>query len=338
MNLRIGITMLVLGSALTAEASTIVRVTGQVVDAAGKPVAGASVAEYWISEQGGPLKSERPAVAGSDRRFSLEIELFRFDQALMAFDPTGPPGVATIGIKSPQQPISVKLLPLGRIRTHTVHVGKLRRAPVGVVSDPASAAEQAPAAGQGRPRAWPSICNCRPAGIPCRRRGPATTTRWIRRGDCRAREIGRSRRNQVDPLAKSAALRQAGASVALCGGAGRSRKKRPAQGLQGQVGWRWSFGGLLVWTVHVDGLPGWMDFADDHAIDRDKFYIVTVHERNVTDFADLDKKLKPIVARVLARPSVPVSDPARHERLDGPGLRRARLSDRGADRPGGPRG
>jgi len=41
-----------------------------------------------------------------------------------------------------------------------------------------------------------------------------------------------------------------------------------------------------------------MDFADDHAIDRDKFAIVTVHERNVTDFADLDQKLKPIVARV----------------------------------------
>ncbi len=45
------------------------------------------------------------------------------------------------------------------------------------------------------------------------------------------------------------------------------------------------------------GLPGWMDFIDDHAADRDKFAIVTVHERNVTDFADLDKKLKPIVAR-----------------------------------------
>jgi len=118
MNLRIGITMLVLGSALTAEASTIVRVTGQVVDAAGKPVAGARVGGYWISEQGGPLKSERPAVSGADGRFSLEIELFRFDQALMAFDPTGQlGGVATIGIKSPQQPISLKLLPLGRIRT-----------------------------------------------------------------------------------------------------------------------------------------------------------------------------------------------------------------------------
>ena len=76
MNLRIGITMLVLGSALTAEASTIVRVTGQVVDAAGEPVAGARVGEYWICEQGGPLKSERPAVSGADGDSRLRSSSF----------------------------------------------------------------------------------------------------------------------------------------------------------------------------------------------------------------------------------------------------------------------
>ena len=80
-----------------------------------------------------------------------------------------------------------------------------------------------------------------------------------------------------------------------------------------------------------------MDFADDHAVDRDKFDIVTVHERNVTDFADLDKKLKPVVARggaaVRSRFRSCSTRAARW-----PGLRCARLSDRGADRPGGPGG
>jgi len=45
------------------------------------------------------------------------------------------------------------------------------------------------------------------------------------------------------------------------------------------------------------GLPGWVDFADDHAADRDKFVILTVHDPKATDFAMLDEKLKPIIHR-----------------------------------------
>lgn len=45
------------------------------------------------------------------------------------------------------------------------------------------------------------------------------------------------------------------------------------------------------------GLPGWFDFAEDHAADRDKFVILTVCDPRTTDFAMLDEKLKPIIHR-----------------------------------------
>jgi thiol-disulfide isomerase/thioredoxin len=45
------------------------------------------------------------------------------------------------------------------------------------------------------------------------------------------------------------------------------------------------------------GLPGWMDFAEDHAADRDRFVILTIHDPQATDFGMLDEKLKPIVRR-----------------------------------------
>jgi thiol-disulfide isomerase/thioredoxin len=45
------------------------------------------------------------------------------------------------------------------------------------------------------------------------------------------------------------------------------------------------------------GLPGWMDFVDDHAADRDKFAILAVHERDISDFKTLDEKLQPIIRR-----------------------------------------
>jgi thiol-disulfide isomerase/thioredoxin len=46
------------------------------------------------------------------------------------------------------------------------------------------------------------------------------------------------------------------------------------------------------------GLPGWVDFYDDHAADRDKFVILAMHDPQATDFAMLDEKLKPIVRRL----------------------------------------
>ena len=48
-----------------------------------------------------------------------------------------------------------------------------------------------------------------------------------------------------------------------------------------------------------------MGFADDHAADRDKFVILTIHDPQATNFAMLDEKLKPIVRRQWRGRSLP---------------------------------
>jgi len=48
-----------------------------------------------------------------------------------------------------------------------------------------------------------------------------------------------------------------------------------------------------------------MDFAEDHAADRDKFVILTIHDPQATDFAMLDEKLKPIIRRQWRGRSLP---------------------------------
>jgi thiol-disulfide isomerase/thioredoxin len=44
-------------------------------------------------------------------------------------------------------------------------------------------------------------------------------------------------------------------------------------------------------------LPAWIDFYEDHAVDRDKFEVLAFHDQRATDFSELDEKLKPIVAK-----------------------------------------
>jgi thiol-disulfide isomerase/thioredoxin len=296
MNLRIGITMLVLGSALTAEASTIVRVTGQVVDAAGKPVAGARVGGYWISEQGGPLKSERPAVSGADGRFSLEIELFRFDQALMVFDPTGQlGGVATIGIKSPQQPISLKLLPLGRIRTQ--FTSEKSDVPLSESFLTLLLPPNKLQLGYARSRASTFDLQLPPGRYTLQVEGGGDNhemdSREVTVEPGKVVDLGEIKLT-LSPRARLYGKPAPAWHFADARGVAKSAQPKDFKG-------KWvalEFWGYWCGPCTGRGLPGWMDFADDHAIDRDKFDIVTVHERNVTDFADLDKKLKPIVARV----------------------------------------
>jgi thiol-disulfide isomerase/thioredoxin len=42
-------------------------------------------------------------------------------------------------------------------------------------------------------------------------------------------------------------------------------------------------------------LPAWIDFYDEHAIDRDRFAVLAFHDPQAKNFAELDDKLKPII-------------------------------------------
>jgi thiol-disulfide isomerase/thioredoxin len=55
------------------------------------------------------------------------------------------------------------------------------------------------------------------------------------------------------------------------------------------------FWGFWCGPCVARGLPNWVDFAEEHAQDRDKFVILAVHDPQATDFAMLDKKLETVI-------------------------------------------
>src|SRR5262249_4407948 len=44
-------------------------------------------------------------------------------------------------------------------------------------------------------------------------------------------------------------------------------------------------------------LPGWIDFAEDHAAVRDQFEVLAIHDPQATDFPMLDEKLTSVINR-----------------------------------------
>ena len=108
MSRAIGVVVLLLALP-SAGAGTIIRITGQVIYPAGKPVAGVRVAENWFADQTVPLEPNRPTVTDSDGRFSLELELFNRDTVVMAVDAKAERGgLAVISAKEGQRgPIRV---------------------------------------------------------------------------------------------------------------------------------------------------------------------------------------------------------------------------------------
>jgi len=81
----VGLALALTGS-IASRAQTVARIEGRVVDADGKPVAGAEVASFWgVDEKTGELKAFDGAKTDADGRFALKQELYR-DLALAAYD------------------------------------------------------------------------------------------------------------------------------------------------------------------------------------------------------------------------------------------------------------
>src|ERR1700722_7139001 len=101
----------------TARAGTIAIVTGQVVDAQGKPVADARLGDFWLARDNGPLEPFRSAKSATDGRFKLELELYQRDAVVMAVDKTRTLcGSAVVSLKEPQRPLRIQLVPPAELR------------------------------------------------------------------------------------------------------------------------------------------------------------------------------------------------------------------------------
>jgi thiol-disulfide isomerase/thioredoxin len=294
MKLRIGVMVLMLSTSAHVAGSTIVQVAGRVVDRGGKPVAGVRVAEYWFSEQTAPLEPNRPARTDADGRFSLEVELYGRETVVMAIDSTGGlGGVAIIPAKGPVGPIRIELTPLAEVRGRFT-CEESGRSPGETYATMFLAPGNLQMAG-GRSRASTFAMRLPPG-------------RYQLRGGESYRHVGAVR---DVTLAPGQAVDLGAIDLKLTPIARLFGKEPPpwhitdARGVPRDVRpsdfkGKWvvlDFWGYWCGPCVGRGLPGWMDFADDHAADRDKFVILTIHDPQATDFAMLDEKLKPIVRR-----------------------------------------
>ena len=102
---------LVLLAGAPAEAADPIEITGQLLDAEGKPAADIEVATYWIAKDGrwGARQGVRTDAEGN---FSMKVRLSSRARSVMALDATQAHGaVATLSAESAEKPLELKLHP-----------------------------------------------------------------------------------------------------------------------------------------------------------------------------------------------------------------------------------
>ncbi|HVC97378.1 MAG TPA: TlpA disulfide reductase family protein [Pirellulales bacterium] len=301
MNIRLGLSAVVALIAASAEAGAVVRLAGRVVDTTGNPVAEARIAEWWFAEQSAPLELALPTLSGTDGRFSLEVELYNRDSVLMAIDSTGIlGGLATISATSPQEPINIDLQRLVEVRFR--YASEQPDLSLGETYVTVSVGDKRLRVAGGRSRAAKFAMKLPPGR--CTIRGGET------RHDEDDREFTLERGKDLDlgeiklqPSKVTQLIGKPAPAWHITDARGVSKDVQPAD-FKG----KWvvlEFWGYWCGPCVRRGLPGWIDFVDNHAADGDKFVVLAIHDPQATDFTMLDEKLKPIVRRAWHGRSLP---------------------------------
>jgi hypothetical protein len=113
MRLRYGLAVGILGLALplTAAAQEEMKVSGRVVDATGKPVAVAEVANFWNAEND-KMQPYKGVITNADGRFTLSVTFYSRGQALLALDKDRKTGGLVVVEPKDTKPVEIKLVPL----------------------------------------------------------------------------------------------------------------------------------------------------------------------------------------------------------------------------------
>ena len=301
MNIRLGVSAVVAFVAVTVEAGTIVRVAGRVVDGAGNPVADVRIAEFWFAEQSAPLAPVRPALSDNDGRFSLEVELHGRDSIVMAMDSAGMlGGAAIVPATASREPIDIELQPLVEVRFR--YASEQPNRSLNETYATLSLGEKKLRIAGGRSRTAEFSMKLPP--------GQYTIHGSEVRHDKDVREFRLEPGMDTDlgnirlkPSKFTRLIGKPAPAWHISDVRGVLKDVQPAD-FKG----KWvvlEFWGYWCGACTYRGLPGWIDFVNDHAADSDKFVVLAIHDPQAADFAMLDEKLQPVVRRVWHGQSLP---------------------------------
>jgi hypothetical protein len=98
---------------VAAVADDVREVKGRVVDRDGKPVAGVEVASFWNGQDGRLSPFPPSAKTDADGAFTLKVQTYGRDQAILAVDPDRKRGgTAVVAAKGPADAAEIRLEPL----------------------------------------------------------------------------------------------------------------------------------------------------------------------------------------------------------------------------------
>ena len=131
-----GFLLLMLVATMATAQDSAVKVKGRVVDATGKPVAGAEVASFWSAGeedvQKGAKRNQAPfggAKTDGDGRFNVKVNFYGRDSALLAMDADrAVGGLAVVPVAATGREVEIRVAPL--VRVHGKLASKDLGAPV----------------------------------------------------------------------------------------------------------------------------------------------------------------------------------------------------------------
>jgi thiol-disulfide isomerase/thioredoxin len=280
------------------------KVKGRVVDETGKPVVGLEISRIWNSDRDGQLRPLEPVKSAADGTFSLELTFFNGQPNVLAtIDPKRKRGgLVVVEVKNASEPVTIQVGPL--VHYHGKYESKELGEPVGWTNTMLFVTP-----GNVRFYQYQSKDSLFDFWLP-----PRT---YLLSG-YGSSDVGRHRRELtllIDKLdvdagvvdlaaSKIAKLKGKEAPTLLATDARGVKKNTQISDYKG----KWvalEFWGYWCGPCVGGALPRMMEIYDDHADERDKFVILTVHSPDTKTFPDLDQKVQPVVRDIWAGRMIP---------------------------------